>query len=198
MEKIIIGTTNPKKVEQMRQALSELSDKYEFIGLNDINYTKDIVEDGKNIGENSLKKARTICQDTGIATISDDTGFFINCLNGEPGIFAGRYLKSFPEPKKENCLKEVIKRVSSYDNKSCYYECVISLVFPNGKEITVNGKLEGTIDNKITNLETGFDYDCIFVSDVYHKPLSVLSNEELIKINHRGKAIQELIKILKK
>jgi len=47
MEKIVIGRTNHKKVEQMKQALSKLNDRHEFIGLNDINYTKDIIENGK-------------------------------------------------------------------------------------------------------------------------------------------------------
>jgi len=196
MEKVVIATTNQNKIVQMREALSDLADNYEFVSLSDVNFTKDIVETGETLEANSLLKAQTVCNEVKLPCLSDDSGFFIEAMNNEPGIKAGRFLKSFPDPKKLNCLSYIIDKMKDVENKNCYYQCVLTLVFPDGRKIVASGKCEGTIDSKITNLETGFDYDCIFIEKTKNKVLSAMNEEELLEVNHRGKACADLVRQL--
>ena len=45
MKRLIFATHNPNKVEEVRELLS---DSYEILGLDDIGFTEEIIEDKKN------------------------------------------------------------------------------------------------------------------------------------------------------
>ena len=49
------------------------------------------MEDGTTFEENSLKKAKEICEISGMITVADDSGLEVDYLNGAPGIYSARY-----------------------------------------------------------------------------------------------------------
>ena len=57
MKRLIFATHNPNKVEEVRELLS---DSYEILGLDDIGFTEEIIEDKKTITENSIAKAKFV------------------------------------------------------------------------------------------------------------------------------------------
>ena len=95
--KIIYGTTNNGKVNQVKEFFEATGvNDIEFLSLKDIGFTDEIIEDGKTFEENSMIKAKAIkefCNKKEIKEIivTDDTGLCVECLNGEPGIYSGRY-----------------------------------------------------------------------------------------------------------
>ena len=95
--KLIFGTTNKRKVEDLQNIINEMNLDIEVISMEEIGWDRgEIEENGTTIEENSLIKAQAIlsfCKDHNInyPIMTDDAGLFVDELNGEPGIYSARY-----------------------------------------------------------------------------------------------------------
>ena len=89
--KILCGTTNPAKLEFMRDMLCGLD--IEIIGLNDMKLTIDpIDENGNNPMDNAKIKALAYYKAAKIPVFSCDSGLYIDGLESEkqPGVYVRR------------------------------------------------------------------------------------------------------------
>ena len=77
-----------------------------------------------------------------------------------------------------------------------HYMCVIAVVWPNGREITAEGRCNGIIRDFYKGTG-GFGYDPLFYLPEFGKTMAELSMEEKNKISHRGKAVDAMLKKLK-
>jgi XTP/dITP diphosphohydrolase len=83
------------------------------------------------------------------------------------------------------------------ENRRAYFNCAVALVYPDGKEITAEGKTYGNIlTEEVGN--GGFGYDCIFESEDLHKSFGLATSEEKNSISHRGRALKSLLAEWKK
>ena len=94
--KVIFGTTNQGKIDQVKGFMEYKKIDMEFISLKDIGFNEDIIENGETIEENSLIKAKAIkefCNKNNIneVIVTDDAGLFVDALDGEPGVHTARY-----------------------------------------------------------------------------------------------------------
>ena len=89
--KILYGTTNPAKIQYMRDILKDLD--IEVIGLKDTNLSLEAVEEiGNNPLENARIKAFEYHKHTNMAVFSCDTGLYIEGLESDkqPGVYVRR------------------------------------------------------------------------------------------------------------
>ena len=70
---------------------------------------------------------------------------------------------------------------------------VVCVCFPDGRELTVDGKCEGKIGFE-KHGDNGFGYDPVFM--VGKKSFAELSADEKDKISHRGNALRKLAQVL--
>lgn len=194
--KIIVATGNEGKMAEIRQILgseniifSSLKDE----GLLDI----EIIEDGKTFEENAIIKARKICDITGKMVLADDSGLEVDYLDKAPGIYSARYMgEDTPYSVKNQHIIEQLEGVEE-EKRSARFVCVIACAFPDGRNITTRGVIEGRIgyEEKGTN---GFGYDPIFYVPELGCTTSELSPEAKNKISHRGRALTAMYEELKK
>ena len=85
---LIFATGNQGKVNEFKQMLG---DEFEILSMKDLDVDVDIVEDGKTFEENAVIKAKTVCEATGRMVLADDSGFEVDALGGEPGIYSSRF-----------------------------------------------------------------------------------------------------------
>ena len=113
-----------------------------------------IVENGKTFEENSLIKARTVEKACGEITLADDSGLEIDALNGEPGIYSARWMGEDTSYDIKNT--EILKRMKDVpeEKRTARFVCVISAVYPDGREFTAKGIFEG----RIAHEGDGFPY----------------------------------------
>jgi XTP/dITP diphosphohydrolase len=86
------------------------------------------------------------------------------------------------------------------DNRGCYYNCTVAIYVPQTKFVeTVDGQWHGRIAHSSRG-EKSFGYAPIFLAEEfgYQKTNAEVDHEELISINHRGKAFNKAINCLKK
>lgn len=192
--KIVLSTDNKHKIKEMKEILKDLDIEVlskEDIGLNNF----DVVEDGTTLEENSIKKAKAIKEKTPFMVMADDSGLFVESLNGEPGVYSARYAGEEGNDDKNNQkLLQMMKDIPMDKRKASFFS-VIALITENGEVLTVKGECKGSIGFKLKG-HNDFGYDPLFTPEGYEKTFAELSGEVKNKISHRAKALEEIKKTL--
>ena len=202
--KILYGTGNRGKVENVKKIIKAHGFDAEIYTLKDINFTEEIIEDGKTFEENSLIKATAIkkfCVENGIndkIIITDDAGLYVDKLNGGPGVYTGRYAGE--HATQEENLDKLLFNLKEYQNKedrTCKFVCVLTAILPDGEKIVARGECSGTIALKYEKLG-GLTYSPVFIPDGFDKPMGHMDDNELASVHsHRDLALEELVKRFK-
>ena len=88
MKKIVIATSNEKKLNEIKALLSDIS--IEIIPQSDLGI-ESCKESFNTFIENALIKARFASKETNLPAIADDSGLCVDSLNGQPGVFSARF-----------------------------------------------------------------------------------------------------------
>lgn len=191
-KKLIFATNNEGKVNEIRQILG---DGYEVYSLKDLDIHTNIVEDGKTFEENAQIKARAICRQTNEMVLADDSGFEVDYLGGEPGIYSARYLGEDTSYEIKNA--EILRRCeqAKEEERTARFVCAIACAYPDGRVETTKGVIEGRLayEPKGTN---GFGYDPIFYLPERGCTTGEMEPEEKNKISHRGIALRKMVEKL--
>lgn len=191
-KKIIFATNNQGKVNEIRQILG---DGYDVYSLRDLDLHIDIVEDGKSFEENAVIKAKAVCRETGEMVLADDSGFEVDYLGGEPGIYSARYLGEDTSYEIKNAA--LLKRCENAGEgeRGARFVCVIACAYPDGRVVTTKGVVEGELarEPKGTN---GFGFDPIFYMPEYGCTTGEMDPEEKNRISHRGIALRKMVEKL--
>ena len=190
--KIVAATGNLNKLREIREILSDL----EIISEFDAGFTGEIEETGATFEENALLKARTVCKATGLPALADDSGICVEALGGAPGVHSARYAAYYaPAGWSRGNRAFLLEKLKNEENRRAYFCCVVALVYPDGRELTVEGRSYGEIlhENRGTG---GFGYDPIFLSDELGVSFAEASEEQKNAVSHRGKALRELKQLL--
>ena len=97
MKDLVLATRNKGKIEEFRRILDELAPgSIRLLGLEKFPETSDVEETGDTFEENALLKARSICAETGLPAIADDSGLCVEALYGAPGNFSSPSNRMLP------------------------------------------------------------------------------------------------------
>lgn len=194
MRKLVLATHNRDKFREMTEALSDIG--WELVAAFDLPGVPDVVEDGATLKENSFKKADMLCSFSRMAALADDTGLFVDALNGDPGIYAARYAG-------ENCtyadnVKKLLGAMEKVPvaQRGAAFRTVITIRYPDGGMDQVMGEVRGTIE-PTSRGGSGFGYDPIFRPSGSDRVFAEMSLLEKNAISHRGLALQKAIEVLK-
>ncbi|MCD4807123.1 MAG: XTP/dITP diphosphatase [Methanococcoides sp.] len=111
----------------------------------------------------------------------DDSGLFINALNGFPGPYS-----AFVEENLGN--QRVLKLMEDESDRSAVFKSVIGYCEPGGEPVTFTGTVEGEIAYEERG-SGGFGYDPIF--DYKGQTFGELGTEEKNKMSHRKRALDK-------
>ena len=186
--KIVLATSNPNKVKEIASLLPE---KIELLSLKDIGHETEIPEDHDNLEDNSLQKAMTIWQEYKINCMAEDSGLFIEALNGEPGVYSARY--AGPQKNDRDNIQKVLKNLEKHSNRKAYFKTVFTLIL-DGVAHQFTGIFNGQITKQAQG-EGGFGYDPIFEFQA-NTTLAQIPLEEKKKISHRSIALKQLIEFI--
>lgn len=189
--KIVFATNNAHKLSEVKAVLGE---GYELVTLKEVGITEDIPETGETLDENASIKARYVYERTGLDCFADDTGLEVAALNGAPGVRSARYATDGHDFAANN--RKLLRELEGVADRRARFRTVISLI-RGGVEQQVEGIVRGTIATEESGCE-GFGYDPLFIPDGKSVTFAEMSAEEKNTISHRGRAVAELVKILKK
>lgn len=199
--KIIYGTSNRGKLQEIKDFFKNNKLNVEILSLKDINFNKEIEENGKTFEENSLIKAKAIkefCTNHNINEIivTDDAGLCVDALGGRPGVYSARYAGNHaPQEVTINKLLNEMKDVPE-EKRTAKFVCVLTAILKDKKVIVARGETKGRIAKEPGPMGK-LTYGPIFISDEFGKVMNELTAEQL-KHTHREKALIELLKKLNK
>ncbi len=193
MQQYLVATGNQHKTEAIRGILADYP-----ITLTDLSEHDPIPEPeetGETFLDNALLKSRYYSKMTGFNAMADDSGLEIDALNGEPGVHSARYAGvDTPHSEKMARILEAMKDVPE-GKRTARFRCVAAVTFPDGREYTADGAMEGVIGLEPRG-EGGFGYDPIVYLPELGCTVAELSPERKDEISHRGKAFRALMKKL--
>ena len=186
--RLLVATTNPGKVREIRQILDGLD--VELVTLADIPAVEAPEETGATFEENARLKALYYAAASGELTVAEDSGLAIDALDGAPGIESARfggasstYLQKFA------ILLERLKDVPTAD-RTARFVCALALA--EGGRMLFEAR--GTVEGEITEAPRGaggFGYDPIFFYRPFNATLAE-SAERKTTVSHRGVAFRKL------
>lgn len=191
MDKLILASRNKNKIEEMQSLVSGLG--IEVYSALDFPELEEVEEDLPTLEGNALKKARYVHQQTGLPSLSDDTGLEVEALNGAPGVYSARYAGE-EVTYQENVLK-LLREMNGEQNRLAQFRTVVALV-TESKEHTFEGICKGEI-TKEQRGKKGFGYDPVFLPNGFDQTFAELDSFVKNEISHRGKAIQKFIHFAK-
>jgi len=183
----VLATANPHKADEMRAVLSplgvDLLDRPETVA--------DVDETGATLEANALLKARALVEATGWPAIADDTGLFVDALDGRPGVRSARYA-GVAANYDDNVTKLLDEMEGVSVPRTARFITVIAVAFPDGTAFCVEGELDGVITRARAG-DQGFGYDPVFVPNEFDgRTLAQLSPQEKNDLSHRGRALRAL------
>lgn len=184
----IIGTGNSHKFSEIVNILSPV--KIEFKSVKNWNFDEPI-ENGSTILENAQLKSNYYFEKTNHICLADDTGLFVELLNGEPGVNAARFAGTNATYEQNRQL--LLKKLNPFPHPwNAYFETVISIRWKSG-EWNGSGRMYGKII-PIGRGTNGFGYDPIFIPEGETRTFSEMSDQEKNQCSHRANALKILIK----
>lgn len=180
---MVIGSHNPDKVIEIESILASAG--IEVIrGLD----WPEVDETGGTLEANALLKARAVFEATGVSALADDTGLFVNAIDGAPGIRTARFAGEGATYGDNVVL--LLERLEGVVDRSATFRTVVALV-GKGEEALGIGELKGTIANSARG-RNGFGYDPVFQLE-NGRTLAELADGEKNLVSHRARAILDLV-----
>ena len=186
MSLLLLATTNPNKIREIRPLLADLP--IELITLADMNPVAEPEETGTTFWENARIKALAYAGATNDLAVAEDSGLEVDALGGDPGVQSARFLgASTPYPAR---FEEIFRRLGSKPRDARF---VTALAVARGSEILF--ETETSIDGLIARTASGdhgFGYDPIF----FYPPLACTTAElidaDKAMVSHRARAFRDL------
>ena len=200
MKKLLIATTNPGKLAEIKEFLSDVP--LTLLSLSDVGIVDAVEETGITFEENAVLKAKHYAKESDLPTLADDGGLEIDALSGEPGVKSHRWIHKDREDTDEELIQYTLDRMKDIvdANRGAQLRLVLALVLPSGEVFTSEEKVRGIIPRKASEYRRkGFPYrSLLFLPEINkyynHDELTVAETETY---NHRKKALEIIKPILK-
>ncbi|MBR2082264.1 MAG: RdgB/HAM1 family non-canonical purine NTP pyrophosphatase [Elusimicrobiaceae bacterium] len=196
---IVIATGNKHKLSELSRLLPGVLSSGESVvykGLSDFNITLP-EETGTTLEENARLKAVYATTQSGLLSLSDDTGLEVDFLHGAPGVHTARYAGEACDAAANNQqLLRALQNVPA-DKRIARFCTVACLAWPDGRTKLFKGICEGSIATEYHGIN-GFGYDPIFIVKELGRAFAELTADEKNAVSHRGKAFRQVKEFLLK
>jgi XTP/dITP diphosphohydrolase len=203
---VLVASRNTKKLGELERVLAAAGiEGIELLTLRDIDEYPETPETGATFEDNALIKARDGVRYAGLPTVADDSGITVDALNGMPGVLSARWSGSHGDDEANNALLLAQTSDVPDDRRGAAFVSACALALPAemasslGKdaETTVRGTWRGTLLRGPKG-ENGFGYDPLFEpEEAPGRSSAELSPEEKDALSHRGRALAQLVPMLR-
>jgi XTP/dITP diphosphohydrolase len=182
---LVCASANPDKVDEIAAILDglvRLSPRPAEV--------PDVVEDSGTLVGNARLKAAAVCAATGLPAVSDDTGLFVDALDGAPGVDTAYY--AGPDATHAENRAKLLVELNGATRRTARFVTVAMIVWPGGDELVVEGVCDGRIAEAERG-ERGWGFDPLFIADDGDgRTFAEMTDAEKHDLSHRGRAFRAL------
>ncbi len=186
---LVLATNNLNKVAELNHLLQG---DFKILTLKDVGFDQPIEETGTTLHENALIKSQLIFEKTGLPTLSDDSGLFVDALNGQPGVYSARY--AGPQANDQDNMELLLHSLAKTTQRSASFKTVLSFNLDQ-KHYFFEGVAAGVILEHPRG-SYGFGYDPVFRPLGADKSFAEMDRETKNKWSHRSKALNKFIQFI--
>ena len=188
-DQLVIATHNEGKLHEIKALFNRF--KFRVVSAGSLGLAEP-EETEKSFRGNALLKARAAASAAKLPALADDSGLVVAALDGAPGIYSARWAK--PDGDFGRAMQRIhdeLKQANAND-MTAYFVCALALVWPDGYEVCVEGRVAGQITWPPRGT-FGFGYDAIFQPTGYSQSFGEMDPAEKHAISHRADAFAQLI-----
>lgn len=182
---LLIGTSNPGKVREIKLALDGLT-----LILRSLDEYSDLsapIECGESYADNAIIKATDYARQTGLCVLADDSGLEVDWLDGAPGLHSARFGSGSDADRVQLLLEKLEGALNG--GRRARFVSVVAIVHPTIGLINISeGECRGRINYSPVG-SNGFGYDPVFIPDGYEQTFGQLTNDVKAGISHRAKSL---------
>lgn len=186
---LLVASHNPGKVREIRELLAPFG--MEIVAAAELGLPEP-EETGTTFVANAELKALAAARAAGMPALSDDSGFCVDALGGDPGVYSARWAgpgKDFGIAMAK--VWEAVQASGSAD-RGARFACALSLAWPDGHTETVEGEVHGTVVWPPRG-GRGFGYDPMFVPAGHEQTFGEVDSEWKHSVSHRADAFAKLV-----
>ncbi len=189
---LVCASANPDKVAEIASILGTAVEL-----LPRPSSVPDVVEDADSLTGNARLKARALVAATGLAAIADDTGLFVDALDGRPGVDTAYYAGP-TATYAQNREKMLVELAGVPDGlRTARFVTVVMVCWPDGRELVVEGVCEGSIATAERGA-TGWGFDPLFIpADDDGRTFAEIGDVAKHAISHRGRGFRAMVDALR-
>lgn len=196
MTRLLIATTNRDKLREIQSVLA--GTPVELLTLADLPQADEPDETGTTFAENARLKARHYADaaarslgDPRLLIVAEDSGLVVDALDGEPGVHSARFLR--PDASYSERFDEIYRRLAARPAapRTARFICALAAVRGSDIVFETTGLIDGEISAEPQGTR-GFGYDPIFVYPPYGRTLAEVSDDDKLRVAHRGQAFRNL------
>ena len=197
MKKIVFSTGNPTKAKRFSKGLLEYD--IEVLSLKDLNIEIEAEENGKNVIENALCKARECYKNTKMATIGMDDSLYLEGVPDEiqPGLFVRRVNgKNLSDEEMLIHYKSLVSKYGKEGKINCKWVYGLAVIDENGAESTYTWEKDNfyMVELASEKINPGYPLNSISKYKVLDKYFTETTEEDLKKIEVNEDHVVEFIK----
>lgn len=189
MRELLVATTNPGKLREIARILNGVPITLKTLA--DFPDVRTPEETGVSFTENARQKARFYAAATRILTMAEDSGFEVDALHGEPGIYSARYLRE--DATYAERFADIYRRVheSTSSDRTARFVCALAVADGTNIVFETVARVEGLLADEPAGTN-GFGYDPVLFYPAYGKTFGEVSDAEKTAVSHRGQAVRAL------
>ncbi|MBF0374083.1 MAG: RdgB/HAM1 family non-canonical purine NTP pyrophosphatase [Alphaproteobacteria bacterium] len=186
-EKLVIASHNAGKVREIADLLAPFG--VEVVSAGALGLAEPD-ETGLTFADNARLKAHAAATASGLPALADDSGLAVNALGGRPGIHSARV--AGPQRDFAMAMRTIEDELAGQSDRSARFVCALTLAWPDGREVTVEGLVEGDLVWPPRGTR-GFGYDPVFVAKGDSRTFAEIDPAEKHAISHRADAFKKLV-----
>lgn len=189
MVDVILANRNPSKIEQIRPFFTGLPIR--LLTLEEAGIVGEAVEDTATLEQNALKKAQFAASQREEWIVAEDSGIFIDALDGRPGAYSARWAGKYASA--EETIKFTLKQMREVlpERRTATFKTVAVVLSSYRSPYVLVGEARGVVlPAPRVPCKPKMPYGGLFVPDGQTKTLAEMSVEEENAVSHRGKAFR--------
>jgi XTP/dITP diphosphohydrolase len=193
---LVIATTNAHKLREIRGLFGDAP--VELASLADFPAVAEPEETGATFQENARLKAlyysahlAALAPGAPPLVAADDSGLVVDALDGEPGVRSARFVRD--DATYQERFAEIYRRLDARPGapRTARFICAVAVARGAETVFETTATVEGEIARPPRG-SGGFGYDPIFFYPPYGATLAEVTQDEKLRVAHRGHAFRQV------